>query len=86
LRTPPFTPPPHPPSPGKPAHAGIHDFRAKQRKNFFFCKKEAKKLSIPPASERPQFGRSTAGGNRSFLARSPRALFFKKALLSSGFT
>jgi hypothetical protein len=39
----------------------------------FFEKKLRKKLLIPPAFERPNCGRSKAGGNKSFLV-----LFFKK--------
>jgi hypothetical protein len=50
-----------------------------------FLKKSSKKHLSPQALEWPRFGRSKAGGDKSFLARSPRALFFKKALLLLGF-
>jgi len=48
----------------------------KEERSRFFEKKLRKKLLIPPAFERPQFGRSKAGGIKSFLL-----LFFKKEVL-----
>jgi len=45
-----------------------------------FLKKSAQKTFAPPALERPQYGRSSAVVNKSFLL-----LFFKKEVLSSSF-
>jgi hypothetical protein len=45
----------------------------KKARTSFFAKKEAKKLLLTAAFEWPQFGRSKAGGIKSFLVT-----FFKK--------
>jgi len=44
------------------------------RRKKRFLKKARKNFLIPPAFERPQFGRSTAGGIKSFLVT-----FFQKS-------
>jgi hypothetical protein len=47
--------------------------KKKEARTSFFAKKEAKKLLLITAFEWPQFGRSKAGGIKSFLVT-----FFKK--------
>ena len=57
--------------------------KMKKVRTTFFEKKVAKKLLFPPAFERPNCGRSRAGGNRSFFGSPGGAPFFaKKELLT----
>jgi hypothetical protein len=55
-----------------------HRVRYPQAKKTALFEKSAQKPLFPPAFERPGFGPSKAGGNRSFLL-----LFFRKEVFSS---